>query len=123
MKISQTMLLAGVFIFVLIIAVAVLSNAPGKYDDFAKCLSSKGAKMYGASWCPHCNDQKKMFGSSWKYMDYVECSTPDGTAQTQVCIDAGIKSYPTWEFKNGTRVNGVLTFEELGAKTGCPAGN
>ena len=30
----------------------------------AKCLTSKDVKMYGTSWCPHCNNQKEMFGVS-----------------------------------------------------------
>jgi len=34
-----------------------------KYDAFAKCLASKQAKMYGLYWCPHCIDQKEMFGT------------------------------------------------------------
>jgi len=40
---------------------------PGAYDDFAECLNQKGAVMYGAYWCGHCKDQKKMFGNSFKY--------------------------------------------------------
>jgi hypothetical protein len=33
-----------------------------RYDGFAKCLASKQAKMYGLYWCPHCAEQKEMFG-------------------------------------------------------------
>lgn len=73
-------------------------------DDFAKCISSKGIKFYGAHWCPHCKDQKALFGDSAQYLPYIECSTPDSTpennTQLQVCIDAGIQSYPTWDFSN-----------------------
>jgi glutaredoxin len=116
---NQTLLLAGVFIIVVVAAYLLISNTPSKYDSFAQCLSSSGAKMYGAFWCPHCKDQKAMFGTSFKYATYVECSTPDATAQTQACIDAGITTYPTWEFKNGSRHEGVMTFDELSQATGC----
>src|SRR5579885_3423480 len=44
-----------------------------RYDAFAKCLTTKQAKMYGAFWCPHCAEQKEMFGSSFKYAPYIEC--------------------------------------------------
>ncbi len=95
-------------------------SKPGVYDEFASCLAEQDATFYGAFWCPHCNDQKKLFGSkSVKNLDYVECSTPDGKGQTQVCIDAEITGYPTWEFADGERVDGVMTLESLAEKTSC----
>ena len=30
--------------------------------------------MYGAYWCPHCQAQKKVFGESFQYVPYVECT-------------------------------------------------
>lgn len=44
-----------------------------KYDAFARCLSDRGVKMYGAYWCPHCQDQEKEFSASFEYAPYVEC--------------------------------------------------
>jgi hypothetical protein len=97
---------------------------PGKLDAFAQCLEDKGATFYGAFWCPHCAEQKRLFGKSETELPYVECSTPDGQRQTQVCIDAGIQSYPTWEFADGERVTGVQQLEALAERTACelPAG-
>ena len=95
------------------------SGAPGPYDSFAACLSSKGAKMYGAYWCPHCADQKKQFAESWRLVNYVECSLPNNAGQTPVCASAGISSYPTWEFAGGKKVEGVLSFDTLSGETGC----
>lgn len=90
-----------------------------QYDSFAQCISDAGAKFYGAYWCPHCQAQKKLFENS-KMLPYVECSTPNGQAQTQVCIDAKITGYPTWVFADGSREDGELTFEKLAEKTNCP---
>ena len=59
----------------------------GKYDTFAQCLKDQGATFYGAFWCPHCKDTKALFGSSVNLLPYVECSTPDGNGQLQVCKD------------------------------------
>jgi len=95
------------------------SKEPGKYDAFATCLADKGAVFYGAFWCPHCQSQKKMFGSSVKLLPYVECSTPDGQGQLQACIEAGINSYPTWEFADGSRLMGEIPLEQLAEKTSC----
>ena len=92
----------------------------GQYDEFAQCLTENGVKMYGAYWCPHCNEQKKMFGNSWDYVEYIECSLPNAAGQNDVCNVAGISGYPTWELGNGTRLQGTQTFETLSQLTNCP---
>ena len=93
---------------------------PAKYDTFAKCLAEKGIKFYGAFWCPHCREQKALFGKSAQFLPYNECSTPDGQGQNQLCKDKGIQSYPTWVFPNGARLNGVISLEDLSATSTCP---
>ncbi len=113
-------LIGSVLIIVALIAYGVYSSSqPGQYDDFAKCIGDKGATFYGAFWCPHCQAQKKMFGKSAKYLPYVECSLPSGNAKTEVCVRAGIESYPTWEFPDKTRQTGAISLQELAAKSGC----
>jgi len=118
----------GLTIFWIVLAVLIIGGfgwtmyaktLPGKYDGVAQCLKDKGAVFYGAFWCPHCQEQKKMFGNSAKLLPYVECSTPDGKNQTQVCIDKGIQSYPTWEFADGSKLTGEQTPQVLAEKTGC----
>jgi hypothetical protein len=95
-----------------------VSNAPGPLDDFAKCLTEKGVKMYGAYWCPHCQNQKKMFGNSWQYVNDIECSLPNKAGQTKECADEGITGYPTWDI-SGERIPGELSLKTLSEKTGC----
>jgi len=92
---------------------------PGRYDALAQCLSDKGVKMYGAYWCSHCQNQKEMFGESFSKVDYVECSLPGGQGQTDECAAAGISGYPTWEFGDGSRVEGELQLSVLAQKSGC----
>ncbi len=89
------------------------------FDGFAQCLTDAGAKFYGTYWCPHCQAQKKLLENSSK-LPYVECSTPNGQAQTQVCIDEKITGYPTWKFADGTVGDGVQTLQQLSDKTNCP---
>ena len=89
----------------------------GKYDAFAECLTKAGAAMYGASWCPHCQEQKSFFGSSFQYIKYVEC--PDNT---QVCIDKGVQGYPTWIMGTSTKIYEGFddkTMKTLSQATGC----
>jgi uncharacterized membrane protein/glutaredoxin len=92
-------------------------SAPGPEDPWvrglAEHLSKSDAKFYGASWCPHCNDQKKLFGSSTKRIPYVECSPGGPNApQASVCKEKGIQSYPTWII-NGQRYTGVQQLDTL----------
>ena len=91
---------------------------PSKLDSFAQCLKASGAEFYGAFWCPHCQDQKKEFGSAVKYLPYIECSNHDQT-QTQICKDKKVESYPTWIFKDGSIVTGKMELTALRDKTQC----
>ena len=96
------------------------NNQPGRLDDFAKCIKDKGAKFYGAFWCSHCQNQKSLFGKSEKYLPYIECSTSDSRGQLEVCKQANIQGYPTWEFPDGSRQEGEISLKELSDKLGCP---
>jgi hypothetical protein len=115
-----------ILIFVIAIAgiLAYQSTLPGKHDVFASCLVEKGAKMYGAWWCPHCQEQKKDFGKSWSILvdsgAYVECSTAQKTI-TELCEKENIDGYPTWRFADGSEVGGRVSIATLEAKTGCVA--
>lgn len=94
-------------------------TVPSKYDALTQCLTKKGVKMFGAYWCPVCQKQKKTLGNSWRYIKYIECSLPNATGQTKQCKEAGIESYPTWEFADGERVVGELFPAELAERSGC----
>lgn len=111
----------GIAIVVLIIVAISFFDitSGGDYDEFAQCLSNNNVKMFGAFWCPHCAEQKALLGNSWKYIKYVECSLPDRSS-TQECVAEGIKSYPTWEFADGSRLQGVLPLNQLSELSNCP---
>lgn len=83
-------------------------------DEFAKCLAEKNAIMYGAEWCPHCQNEKAAFGESFQYVPYVEC--PENI---KVCTELGIKGYPTWILGDGARLEGEQGLEKLFQATGC----
>jgi uncharacterized membrane protein len=99
-----------------------LGESPAAEDPAARALASymaqQGVKFYGAYWCPHCQEQKEMFGLSATRLPYIECS-PDGQnhPQSGECRDAGITSYPTWII-NGKRFEEVLSLQRLAETTG-----
>lgn len=106
-------------IALVVLIIYLTSSKASPYDDFSQCLTDSGTKMYGAYWCPHCQAQKKVFGSSFDKVNYIECATPGSTAQNEVCNSAGIKSYPTWVFADGKVITGQLSLEQLSTFTSC----
>jgi uncharacterized membrane protein len=101
---------AGVF--------ATQSGSDPKLAALADHLTAMNAKFYGASWCPHCKDQKRLFGAAADHLPYVECS-PDGQRRPEapVCHQMQIVVYPTWII-NGRRYEGVFGPEELARLSG-----
>lgn len=90
-----------------------------KYDSFAKCLATKQVKMYGLYWCPHCIEQKEMFGDAFHYVPYQECAIKGSSELVPACKVAGIKLFPSWQFGLDPPKEGVLSLEALSDKTGC----
>ncbi len=121
MNAKNTFILVGILVLVLI-AVALIwyftsgaSKPNPALDAFAQCLASKNVTMYGAYWCPHCQNEKKAFGSSFQYVPYVEC-----TQDAAKCTAMNIKGYPTWIFPDGRRLEGELGLYKLSRESGCP---
>lgn len=114
---KSSLLTTGVLVAVAIIAVVAFSRSsqPAQaLDGFARCLTQKGAVMYGASWCSHCQNEKRAFGDAFKYVAYVEC-----TEDPKVCTDAGVRGYPTWKFPDGRKLEGEQGISGLSQATGC----
>ena len=87
----------------------------------AEYLTDQNVLFYGASWCPHCQEQKRLFGASATRLPYVECS-PAGpnTPQAPSCSRAGIQSYPTWVINGRAYPGEVMTLAQLAAATNFP---
>ncbi len=103
---------------------AVFASYPeettGYEGELARHLARSKAAMYGAYWCPHCQEQKARFGAAARELPYVECD-PRGTgARPDLCGLAGVRSYPTWII-GSQRHEGTLTLEELARMSGFTA--
>jgi len=113
-------LVAAMAVGVLIAGSASTAGAWGqRLDDFAKCITDGGATFYGTYWCPQCDRQREAFGRSDRYLNYVECASRDSDEAKRECKRADIKSYPTWEFGDGTRATGFQSLRRLADRTGC----
>lgn len=87
-------------------------------DALAKCLTANDAVMYGAYWCPHCQNEKATFGQSFEFIDYTECDPNGPNANPDACQAAGVQGYPTWKI-NGTLHPGEQTLSNLKQLSGC----
>ena len=105
-------LIALIIIIIGAIYVYKNMNQPTATEDFAKCLASKSI-IYSSSICPHCQDQKKIIGPSYKFLNEVDCYT-----DPQKCIDANITATPTWLI-NGKYYVGVESLQQLEQNSGC----
>ena len=85
----------------------------------ARHLKEIGAKEYIAWWCPHCHDQKLLFGKeAYKEVPYTDCAPADNPNNVKPeCKAAGIKSYPTWKIK-GKTYEGAQSLKKLAEVSG-----
>lgn len=111
-------ILSSVLLLLLVISLGCVGTSSEKKDALAKCLTEKGAKMYGAYWCSHCQNQKKTFGDSFQYVDYVECDAQGPNGNPTACELAGIQGYPTWII-GGAKYSGEQDLGTLAKIAGC----
>ena len=84
----------------------------------AQHLKKRGAKFYGAYWCPFCTRQRTMFGAGGvRALPYVECA-PDGFG-AQRC-PSEVSGYPAWEI-DGKFYSGMKTLPQLQSLSGFDA--
>lgn len=111
---NMVFLIVAISITALIYQQAIAPGETENYDDFAECLTKKGAVLYSTDWCEYCQDQKKAFGKSFSYIHYVNCDFNGA-----LCKEKGIYSYPTWYIGDKKQKAGILSLSRLAVLTGC----
>lgn len=94
-------------------------------DRLVKFMASKGMTMYGASWCAHCQAQKRALGDAVKDLKYIECSSsttqksqaPECDAISFTSASDGkkytsIQGYPTWIYQ-GVGYSGEMSIPRM----------
>jgi len=116
-NLMKKLLIMALALSVVVVAGCSISQEDEQKIEFAQCLTDAGFKMYGATWCGHCKDQKERFGAkAFDKIDYVEC-----TKQETLCDIAGVTWYPTWTWPDYKQAS-VHTFEQLAKASGCEFG-
>ncbi len=86
--------------------------------SLAKHLQSIDARVFVSYTCPHCYEQKQLFGKEASaILNTIECNPKGENAQPQLCEAAGIRGVPTWEIK-GEFYPGVQPLERLAELSG-----
>ncbi|MDH6063977.1 vitamin K epoxide reductase family protein [Umezakia ovalisporum] len=90
--------------------------------ELARHLSTTDAKEYVAYWCPHCHEQKQLFGKeAYQILQdnqiTVECAADSPKGQPKVCQAANITGFPTWII-NGKSYSGVQNLDQLAKISG-----
>ena len=100
------------------VAPPVRSESNAAQIALAEHLTASGAKLYTAYWCPHCHDQKELFGrQATEKLTVIECA-PDGrNSQRELCEAKKIEGYPSWEIK-GQLDSGVKPLAKLAEASG-----
>ena len=92
---------------------AVIAISSPEKIKLAEHLTKEGAVMYNAYWCPHCHDQKEMFGKeAAEKLNLVECAKDGFNNKRDLCEAKGITGFPSWEI-NGSIDSGVKSLKEL----------
>jgi tetratricopeptide (TPR) repeat protein len=76
-------------------------------------LKSIGAKMYGTYWCSVCHWQRDQFHEASSQVEYIECDPRGSNPQTDLCRQAGIRAFPTWEINGRLYPPGGFPLDEL----------
>ena len=92
---------------------AITTTSSPQKIKFAKFLSDNNIKMFSAYWCPHCHDQKQLFGKkAVKELTIVECAQDGKDNQYKLCREKKIEGFPSWEI-NGQIYSGVKDLNDL----------
>ena len=96
---------------------AVIAISSPEKIKLAEHLTQEGVVMYNAYWCPHCHDQKELFGKvAAEKLNLVECAKDGFNNKRELCEAKGITGFPSWEI-NGSIDSGVKSLKELAELT------
>lgn len=90
------------------------SNPASPKVALAQHLKKIGAKMYSTYWCSTCRWQERQFGEEAQNLIKsieIECDPRGKNAKPELCFQAQVRAYPTWEI-NG-QLYGPMRLDQL----------
>nr|YP_002048937.1 hypothetical protein PCC_0285 [Paulinella chromatophora]ACB42727.1 hypothetical protein PCC_0285 [Paulinella chromatophora] len=90
--------------------------------SLARFLTNSGTKMYSMYWCPHCHEQKELFGKeASSNLNIIECASDGKNSKKDICKENKVNRFPSWEIKNDADSltdSGVKSLNELADLSG-----
>jgi glutaredoxin len=107
---------AAIIIPLIFILAILFFNRDGgiEKEALAKCLTEKGYAMAGTSWCPHCKEQKELFGDAFQYVTYHDCDE-----EADWCTEHNVEGYPSWISPQASVSPGVKPLRTLKNMADC----
>lgn len=97
---------------------AITTTSGESEIQLARHLTKIGAQEYIAWWCPHCHEQKQLFGKeAYPEIKKIECDPQGKDSRPDLCKAAGIQGFPTWEI-NGKLYPNVQSLDNLAQVSG-----
>ncbi len=100
----------AIIIAVIILSAIILSRGNGVSKETTMCIANN-SELYVQLGCHACENQEKLFGSNYKYLNVIDC-----WFEREKCLE--IEKVPTWIIK-GEKYTGVQSIEKLKELTGC----
>ena len=98
-KISYTLLvcIAGIVLIAAFVSCVLLNDDTDvtvSMDDIANNITANGWVLYSTTSCPHCVEQKNVFGESIDYILIINCDLNENAYGE--CVAKNVTGVPTW---------------------------
>ncbi len=113
-RLKSNLITIAIIIVIIVLSIILLSsgNKSEVPQSTSKCIGENSA-LFVQLGCPHCEDQKEMFGDNIQYINVTDCFY-----NKEECIYENITAIPTWKI-NSKYYLGVQNIEKLKELTGC----
>lgn len=101
----------GIILAVILLSYFVLNKEHPQIDKVVAQCIGENSLLYVQLGCSHCEDQEKMFGDNYQYLNVIDCFF-----ELEKCEEVTVT--PTWMIK-GQRYTGVQKIDKLRELTGC----
>lgn len=124
-KIAKPWIIGAIIINIITVVYFNLPSAEKKnYDTLTKCMTQNDVYMYSSFRCAFCARTRDTFGSSFQYINEVECHPQGKDPETERCLKMDITKTPTWIIeKDGAEIKRLVGYqspETLAEFAGCP---
>nr|AUG32065.1 hypothetical protein PLO_050 [Paulinella longichromatophora] len=96
----------------------IINSSDSSKIALAEFLNDSNDVLYSIYWCPHCHDQKELFGKqAIDKLTIIECAREGKDSEYSTCKQKGITGFPSWDIKNKSYSSNSHALPESGIKS------